>query len=70
MTGKCDVCKEREAVIKCHNCFDNCLCFLCDDIVHHNNTLHDRSQFVNGYFQPLPINEILNESLEVDSTSM
>ena len=67
LTGKCDVCKEREAVIKCSNCFLDHLCFLCDEIVHNIET-HDRSSFVDGYFQPLLVIEALNESLQVESS--
>ena len=32
--GFFDVCNEREAVIKCNDCFDGSFCYLCDDITH------------------------------------
>ena len=43
--GFCDVCNEREAVIKCNDCFDNSFCYLCDDITHTSYPLHDRHSF-------------------------
>lgn len=64
--GFCDVCNEREVVIKCNDCFDGSFCYLCDDITHTSYPLHDRHSFIGGYPEVLTPLETINQSLEIE----
>ena len=68
--GNCTVCRERKGIIKCKQCYNNVLCFICDDIVHTANPLHDRSAYLDEYLQPLLPLEIVNELENIDNTGI
>lgn len=62
----CHVCREREPVIKCNDCHENSLCYLCDDIVHSTLPLHDRCLFSEDYAKKLLPWESANEHHEIE----
>ena len=59
LSGSCQICNKAQSIIKCEECFKN-LCAACDEDVHSELPLHNRSSFVNGYLEPLAPTLCLN----------
>ncbi|XP_066931731.1 uncharacterized protein, partial [Clytia hemisphaerica] len=59
----CCVCRERSSDLHCLDCHDS-FCFLCDDVYHLSNPLHDR--MANG--RCLDVCECLNDNKEITPT--
>lgn len=57
----CQLCKTDIALIRCFDCHDNIyLCGKCDIQVHALLSLHDRQTTLNGYYESIPPNLVLN----------
>ncbi|XP_057310749.1 uncharacterized protein LOC130648699 [Hydractinia symbiolongicarpus] len=66
--GVCNICQEREVVIKCNMCLESFLCYVCDDIIHTSNPVHDRSFISKGITTTLSPLEIVDDNFEIVQT--
>lgn len=66
LKGPCSNCNEREAIIKCEDCMEVGLCFICDDIMHSSSPFHNREAYIDGYPSPLTPLETVNSNLEAE----
>ena len=58
----CMFCQKECAVVRCLECKVQFLCSDCDDLVHNENPLHDRQDWLNGFFHYLtPLQSVSSE---------
>ena len=66
ISGSCDECQTKKAVIKCGDCArERQFCNMCDDRIHSQYSLHNRNSFAKGYLEPLAANEMLDDNNEI-----
>ena len=67
--GMCKHCHMNSAVVRCHSCKPNDLCYLCDQTLHVKSPLHDRDAYVNGHMKPIPPTMGVNENGDIITIS-
>lgn len=58
----CRICLDKKTPIRCHDCPKKFFCSSCDVNVHSLLPFHNRDGFVDGFFQPIPPNVIIDEN--------
>ncbi|XP_035006830.1 uncharacterized protein LOC118103835 [Hippoglossus stenolepis] len=60
--GLCQHCRQKTAVVRCHDCLPRPLyCLTCDFAIHRSMVLHNRASMVEGFFRPLPPSTYIKE---------
>ncbi|XP_028390710.1 uncharacterized protein LOC114515619 [Dendronephthya gigantea] len=60
----CMACGNETAVVKCSECISQYMCPTCDDTVHSDKPLHDRQEWLNGFYHYLkPTESVSREGI-------
>ena len=66
----CMACGNEPALIKCSLCVSQLLCPDCDDAIHGEKPLHDRQEWLNGFFNYMKAEQSVSKEKEIIAKSM
>ena len=69
LSGKCQLCNKILAILKCKECCKD-ICQQCDQTIHPDLPLHNRSSFTQGFLEPLPPTECVGDDGVAFSTGI
>ena len=61
----CMACGSEPALIKCSLCVSQYLCPDCDDTIHSEKPLHDRQEWLNGFFNYMKAEQSVSKEKEI-----
>ena len=61
----CMACGSEPALIKCSLCVSQYLCPDCDDAIHSEKPLHDRQEWLNGFFNDMKAEQSVSKGKEI-----